>query len=79
MAMPANWPGLGLVSVCAGLALVTRPVWPSAGGKGAGTPDFLCFRGSMPSPHVPLSMLAKPASRRPSHDSGPAWFAAPSL
>ena len=50
----------------------------------SGLPDAVVpliwrFRSSIPGLHIPLSNASSAASRPPSHDSGPGWFAIPFL
>ena len=40
--------------------------------------ECIFFRGSIPSPHVPLSTLRPHPRGCNTHDSGPAWMANPS-
>ena len=42
-------------------------------------PRFACFRGSLPSPPLPLSTLRLLLCRMHPHDSGPSWVATPSM
>jgi hypothetical protein len=64
--------GCHRVSPILDIALATRQVWPSAFLHGVGTPKAATaravghiFRGSIPGPHVPLSMLhLRPHERR---------------
>src|SRR5947207_14913113 len=61
------------------LALTMLRMLPSAWHHDVGVPESRMFRGSMPWPVLsPVNASALPLRAAP-HDSGPMWFATPSL
>ena len=61
------------------LAWAMLRMLPSAWHHGVGVPESRMFRGSMPWPALPpVNASALPLQAAP-HDSGPVWFATPSL
>ena len=59
------------------LAKTPPAILPSAGGHCVGTLDYVDFAAQWPGLRVPLPTLRRRPHGRPTHGSGPSWFARP--